>query len=164
MLFNSYEFIFAFLPVTLAVFYALGSASRIWALRWLILMSFFFYAWWRPLNVLLIAPSIAVNFVLARILQRLASDGSRRKTALAVLVGGILFNIAFLGYFKYSYFLGSAVNDVFGANLTLTQVILPLGISFITFQKIAFLVDVHAGRVSSFTLRDYALFVLFFPH
>src|SRR5262249_14644600 len=81
----------------------------------------------------------------------------------AVLVGGILFNIAFLGYFKYSYFLGSAVNDVFGANLTLTQVILPLGISFITFQKIAFLVDVHAGRVSSFTLRDYGLFVLFFP-
>jgi D-alanyl-lipoteichoic acid acyltransferase DltB (MBOAT superfamily) len=163
MLFNSYEFIFAFLPLTLAVFYILGAASRTWSLRWLILASFFFYAWWRPFNVLLIAPSILVNFVLARILQRLAANESRRKTSLAVLVVGILFNIAFLGYFKYSYFLGGAINEVFGANLVLTQVILPLGISFITFQKIAFLVDVHAGRVSFFTLRDYGLFVLFFP-
>jgi len=163
MLFNSYEFIFAFLPVTLAAFYVLGAASRTWALHWLILASFFFYAWWRPFNVLLIAPSILINFVLARTLQRLAANESRRKTSLAVLVVGIVFNIAFLGYFKYSYFLGSAINDVFGANLALTQIILPLGISFITFQKIAFLVDVHAGRVSSFTLRDYGLFVLFFP-
>src|SRR6266853_1687675 len=61
MLFNSYEFIFAFLPVTIAGFYLLGPVSRRWALHWLILASFFFYAWWRPLNVLLIAPSILIN-------------------------------------------------------------------------------------------------------
>ena len=163
MLFNSYEFIFAFLPVTLVAFYILGARSRTWSLHWLILASFFFYAWWRPFNVLLIAPSILINFILARILQRLAVNENRRKTSLAVLVVGIVFNVMFLGYFKYSYFLGSAINDVFGANLALTQVILPLGISFITFQKIAFLVDVHGGRVPSFTLRDYGLFVLFFP-
>ncbi len=71
--------------------------------------------------------------------------------------------MAFLGYFKYSNFLVGAVNDVFGTQMVLARVILPLGISFITFQKIAFLVDVQAGRVESFTLQDYCLFVLFFP-
>ncbi len=163
MLFNSYEFIFAFLPATLAGFYVLGTLSRRWSLRWLILASLFFYAWWRPLNVLIIAPSILINFVLARTLQRLARNEQRRRASLAVLVLGLAFNIAFLGYFKYTYFLGIAINDVFGANLILTHIILPLGISFITFQKIAFLIDVHSRRIESFTLQDYCLFVLFFP-
>ena len=163
MLFNSYEFIFAFLPVTLAGFYLLGTASRTWSLHWLILASLFFYAWWRPLNVLIIAPSILINFVLARTLLRLGQSEKRRRASLAVLVVGIAFNIAFLGYFKYTYFLGNAINDVFGTNLIVTRIILPLGISFITFQKIAFLIDVHSGRVESFTFRDYCLFVLFFP-
>src|SRR6266853_15864 len=163
MLFNSYEFIFAFLPVTIAGFYLLGPVSRRWALHWLILASFFFYAWWRPLNVLLIAPSILINFVLARTLQRLVRNEKRRRASLAGLVLGLAFNVAFLGYFKYTYFLGTAINDVFGSNLILTRIILPLGISFITFQKIAFLIDVHSRRIESFTLQDYCLFVLFFP-
>ena len=66
MLFNSYEFIFLFLPVTLVGFFLLGRGSRTLALGWLILASLFFYAWWRPINVPIIAPSIAVNFALAR--------------------------------------------------------------------------------------------------
>ena len=163
MLFNSYEFIFAFLPATLVGFFALGVVSRMSALRWIILVSLVFYALWRPLNVLLIAPSILINFTLARTLQRLATDGKRIRAARSVLVLGIAFNIAFLGYFKYIDFGLSTINDIFGANLVLTHVILPLGISFITFQKIAFLIDVQAGRVRSFTLQDYCLFVLFFP-
>jgi alginate O-acetyltransferase complex protein AlgI len=162
MLFNSYEFVFAFLPVTLVVFFALGPVSRTWALGWLILASLFFYAWWRPLNVLIIAPSILINFVLARMLQRLGAP-EKRGAAKAVLLLGIAFNIAFLGYFKYANFAVGAANDVFGTNVVLAQIILPLGISFITFQKIAFLIDVHAQRIESFTLQDYCLFVLFFP-
>jgi D-alanyl-lipoteichoic acid acyltransferase DltB (MBOAT superfamily) len=162
MLFNSYEFIFVSLPVVVAVFFALGRASRVWALRWVIAASLFFYAWWRPLNVLIIAPSVLINFVLARVLQRLNKQG-RRSTAKAVLLVGIAFNVAFLGYFKYSNFLVGAINDAFGTQMFLARIILPLGISFITFQKIAFLIDVHAGRVESFTLQDYCLFVLFFP-
>jgi alginate O-acetyltransferase complex protein AlgI len=163
MLFNSYEFIFAFLPATVAGFYVLGLRSRTVSLHWLILASLFFYAWWRPLNVLIIAPSILVNFGLARALQRLVRGEKHRRAALAVLLLGIAFNVAFLGYFKYTYFLGTAINDVFGAHLSLTHIVLPLGISFITFQKIAFLIDVHSGRIKSFTPRDYCLFVLFFP-
>jgi D-alanyl-lipoteichoic acid acyltransferase DltB (MBOAT superfamily) len=162
MLFNSYEFIFAFLPVVVAVFFALGRVSRPWALRWVIAASLFFYAWWRPLNVLIIAPSVLINFVLARVLQRLNKQGSRG-AAQAVLLVGIAFNVAFLGYFKYSNFLVGAINDAFGTQMFLARIILPLGISFITFQKIAFLIDVHAGRIESFTLQDYCLFVLFLP-
>lgn len=162
MLFNSYEFIFAFLPLTLFGFYLFGAASRAWALRWLIFASIFFYAWWRPFNVLLITPSILINFALARMIQRFGASG-RRRAATVVLTLGIAFNVAFLGYFKYTNFLVTTVDDVFGANLVLTHIILPLGISFITFQKIAFLIDVHAGRNSAFTFQDYCLFVLFFP-
>jgi alginate O-acetyltransferase complex protein AlgI len=163
MLFNSFPFIFGFLPVVLAGFYTLGHWRRDWAISWLILASFFFYAWWRPLNVLLITPSILVNYVLARTIERLAGAGAKPRAASAVLVVGIIFNLCFLGYFKYVNFFGSVIGDVFGVDLVLAKIILPLGISFITFQKIAFLVDVHSGRVKSFTLGDYALFVLFFP-
>ena len=163
MLFNSYEFIFAFLPATLAGFFAIGIVSRTAALRWIIFVSLVFYALWRPLNVVIIAPSILINYMLARTLQRLTDDEKRFRIARLVLLLGIAFNVAFLGFFKYVDFGISTVNDIFGTNHVLTHVILPLGISFITFQKIAFLVDVHAGRVRSFTLQDYCLFVLFFP-
>ena len=163
MLFNSFEFIFAFLPTTLMVFFLLGRSSRNLALAWLSVASLFFYAWWRPINVLIIAPSVLINFGLARALLRLSANQEQRRIAQAVLALGILFNVAFLGYFKYVNFLFTTLNDVAGTNFVLTQVILPLGISFITFQKIAFLVDVYGRRVESFTLREYFLFVLFFP-
>jgi alginate O-acetyltransferase complex protein AlgI len=163
MLFNSFEFIFVFMPITLLGFYVLGALSRDASFRWLILASFCFYAWWRPLNVLIIAPSILVNYLLARVLLRLAADEQRRRLSIAILLLGIAFNVAFLGYFKYTDFIRTAINDAAGADLALLHIVLPLGISFITFQKIAFLIDVQAGRVRSFSLQDYCLFVLFFP-
>ena len=163
MLFNSYLFILGFLPVTLAAFYFFGSWSRTAALRWLILASLVFYAWWRPLNIAIILPSILVNFYLARRLQAMAGDEKRQRAAKITLAIGIALNVAFLGYFKYWNFLTDISNDVFGTEFVLTHIILPLGISFITFQKIAFLIDVHSGRVKEFTFADYALFVLFFP-
>jgi alginate O-acetyltransferase complex protein AlgI len=162
MVFNSYQFIFVFLPVVVAVFFTIGRLSRPWALRWVIAASLVFYALWRPLNVLIIAPSVLINFALARMLQRLCKQESRG-AARAVLMLGIVFNVAFLGYFKYANFIVGSINDAFGRQMILSHIILPLGISFITFQKIAFLIDVHAGRVESFTLQDYCLFVLFFP-
>ena len=147
MLFNSFEFIFVFLPITLVGFFLLGAFSRSWALFWIILVSLFFYAWWRPLNLLIIAPSIVINFALARLLERMSEKKGARNASKLVLLLGIAFNVAFLGYFKYIDFVSSTANDIFGTNLILRHIILPLGISFITFQKIAFLIDVHAGRV-----------------
>lgn len=163
MLFNSTEFLFAFLPIVLATFYLLGGVSRVAAIRWLILASLLFYAWWRPVNVLIIVPSMAINFAFARTLLQLDLLNASRILSKVVLMLGILFNVMFLGVFKYLDFLFSSINDAFGANLPLQHIILPLGISFITFQKIAFLVDVQAGRIKSFTLQDYCTFVLFFP-
>src|ERR1700691_4504669 len=102
MLFNSYQFIFAFLPVTLLGFYLLGARRRDWALLWLTAASLFFYAWWRPINVLLIAPSILINLGLARLLERYRT--ANPAVARLVLIGGIVFNLCFLGYFKYTMF------------------------------------------------------------
>lgn len=163
MLFNSYEFIFFYLPLTAGVFYFFGRfVAKGAAIRWLILASLIFYAWWRPLNVLLITPSILINFGLAKLLLRLLQQ-DRRRLVKVVLGVGIAFNVAFLGYFKYANFFVGAVDDVLGTDYVLDRIVLPLGISFITFQKIAFLVDVAARRVVAFTLEDYCLFVLFFP-
>jgi D-alanyl-lipoteichoic acid acyltransferase DltB (MBOAT superfamily) len=163
MLFNSYEFICLFLPLTVAVYFLLGRTSRAWALGWVIAASLFFYAWWRPFNLLIIAPAILVNFALARLLQRWAGQESAGRSRTAALTLGIIFNVSFLGYFKYANFGVTAVNDIAGTSFVLEQIVLPLGISFITFQKIAFLIDVHAGRVEAFGFKDYCLFVLFFP-
>jgi D-alanyl-lipoteichoic acid acyltransferase DltB (MBOAT superfamily) len=161
MLFNSYIFIFGFLPVVLSGFWLLGHRDRDRALAWLTAASLVFYASWRPLNVLLIAPSILINYGLARALERTAGPNPGR--AKAILIAGIVFNVCFLGYFKYLTFAETALNDMFGTSFVLSQVLLPLGISFITFQKIAFLVDVHAGRAGRFSFSEYGLFVLFFP-
>jgi alginate O-acetyltransferase complex protein AlgI len=163
MLFNSTEFLFVYLPVTLAGFYLLGPASRNAAIRWLILASLVFYAWWRPVNVLIIAPSMVINYIIARTLLWLNENKGSPRLSKSVLLLGISFNVIFLGIFKYTDFISGAINDVFSANLVLRHIILPLGISFITFQKIAFLVDVQAGKVKSFTFQDYCTFVLFFP-
>lgn len=162
MLFNSYQFVFAFLPLTLLGFYLAGRIGRGAAMSWLIVASIVFYAAWRPLNALIIAPSIIVNYFVGRGLLTLRRL-DRRRASRALLICGICFNVAFLGYFKYTNFLLGAANDLFGARFELLRIVLPLAISFITFQKIAFLVDVHGGRVDSFTLREYCLFVLFFP-
>jgi len=162
MLFNSYQFVLIFFPLTLVVFELLGRESRsARPFSWLILSSLVFYAWWNPVNVLLIGPSILVNYFLARALLRLREN--RPRVARALLILGICGNVAFLSYFKYRNFVFGALNDVLGTHFVLEQLILPLGISFITFQKIAFLVDVYSGRVKSFTFHSYSLFVMFFP-
>lgn len=163
MLFNSYEFILLFLPATVAVFLLFGAMSRSLALAWIIVASVAFYAWWRPLNLAIIAPSILVNYGFGLALLGLASDERRHRLRTLVLTLGVAFNLAFLGFFKYANFAVTVANDIGGASFVLEQIILPLGISFITFQKIAFLVDVAGSRIKSFTLRDFLLFVVFFP-
>jgi D-alanyl-lipoteichoic acid acyltransferase DltB (MBOAT superfamily) len=163
MLFNSYEFILAFLPVTTLGFLLFIMKSRAWSFAWLIAASIFFYAWWRPFNLLIIGPSLVVNYIFARSLLSLSNREGREKLKSFVLALGVLFNLCFLGYFKYTNFGLTVVNDIGGTHFVLEQIILPLGISFVTFQKIAFLVDVAGGRVRSFTAGDFLLFVMFFP-
>ena len=163
MLFNSYEFVFAFLPLTVLGFLLAGRVSRPLALVWLVAASLFFYAWWRPFNLYILGASVTANLIIAKVLLQLAATKGPSLARRLVLSAGVLLNIAFLSYFKYANFAVSVANDVAGAHFSLSEIVLPLGISFITFQKIAFLVDVASGRVRAFTVRDFLLFVTYFP-
>ncbi len=165
MLFNSYMFIFAFLP-TVYVGYRLLEARRRAALGWLAAGSLFFYGWWNPAFLLLLGGSISLNYLLGLTLSRMAvlpvdgdSKAPSRKRARTVLALGVVANLATLAYFKYAEFL---VSDVLGVTWDMA-VVLPLAISFFTFQQIAFLVDAFQGRVSAYGFVDYCLFVSFFP-
>jgi D-alanyl-lipoteichoic acid acyltransferase DltB (MBOAT superfamily) len=137
--------------------------SRQASLAWLALCSVAAYGLWNPKFLLLVSPSIAVNYFLAVAIKRqLKGDDKRKRLASWLLLFGVVLNLAFLGYFKYKNFFLEATNDIFGSGFALAGIVLPLGISFITFQKIAFLADVRAGK-TQFDIYDYLAFVFFFP-
>lgn len=161
MLFNTYHFIFAFLPVTLLVFYGFGSRGRTeWAMGWLVLASLFFYGFWNPAYVVLILVSLLVNFAFGRALIR--QEGRRRKRRL--LAGlAVGFNLGLLGYYKYANFFVDNLNRIADTNFHLEKIVLPLAISFFTFQQIAFVVDAYQRKAAEPRLIHYCLFVTFFP-
>ena len=157
MLFSSYVFIFAFLPLAVLCFYLLNRHSRTAALVGLVAFSLFYYGFWNWRYVPLLVGSILVNFWLGRqIQQRRAAGGMPR----LLLAGGIAGNLALLAYYKYAMF----VAGLFGAAPSLGVIVLPLAISFFTFQQIAYLVDSWHGNVTRDGLLPYAVFVTFFPH
>jgi len=161
VLFNSYVFIFCFLPIVLAGYLLLRRAAQpLWPIVWLVLASLVYYSWWRPEYLLLLLFSVAVNYGFGKLI---IDGGLSRPRSRAVLTVGIVFNLCLLGYFKYAGFFVANVDNIFGAQWVVPSIILPIGISFITFQKIAFLVDAHRGLVRNFTLLNYAFFVTFFP-
>ena len=166
MLFNSYAFVFAFLPLVLLGYALLGSrtGSAKLSVWWLVVCSAAFYAIWNPINLVIIGPSLLVNFALARTLQRRVSRGhAGARASGAILIIGIVLNLCFLGYFKYRNFFVDSANHLLGMHWPIVDILLPLGISFITFQKIAFLIDVRAGTVKQFEAVDFLIFVAFFP-
>jgi D-alanyl-lipoteichoic acid acyltransferase DltB (MBOAT superfamily) len=160
MLFNSYIFIFVFLPVTLSGFYALGNrGAHGIALTWLVAASFFFYAWWNPAYLGFILGSILFNYGMGMVLENPAIR--RRKTLLLV---GIAANLGFLGYFKYSVFILDNLSKLFTLGWQPEAVLLPLAISFFTFTQIAYLADAYKRSAREHNFLHYCLFVLFFPH
>ena len=163
MLFNSYGFIFFFLPVTFVVFFAIGARHRLLAAAWLTAASLFFYGWWNPKYVVLLSASIVFNYATGRLLaaHQAPAQAAVRKHLLAA---GVAANLLLLGYFKYANFLLDTLNAAAGTGLSLGEIILPLGISFFTFTQIAFLVDTCRGEVKEYNFVHYALFVTYFPH
>jgi len=161
MLFNSIVFIFAYLPAVLAGYYLISASPlRGWRLWFLGAASLFFYGYWAPKYVLLLLFSMSVNYVIALLIRRWdGRDGARRT---AVLVG-VVFNLALLFYFKYFNFFIDNVNAALGLEIEIARIVLPLAISFFTFQKIAFLFDLYRRRIVLGTVGDYVAFVLFFP-
>ena len=163
MLFNSYEFIFGFLPVTFFIFYFLGKRFQSLASLWLVACSLFFYAWWNPVYVFLLMASILFNFSIGKILiHRITlSNLSLNKAILSV---GIACNLMLLGYYKYAHFFVKTMHDWLDLDGQITSILLPLGISFFTFTQIAFLVDAYRGDVKQLNFIHYNLFVTYFPH
>lgn len=163
MLFNTYEFILAFLPISVLAFYLIGKliGNRA-AVASLILASLFFYGWWNPAYLTLIGASILVNYGLGQRL-RLANYHSRSAMKSATLMAGIVINLGLLGYFKYMNFFVDTAADLFGTGFTLERIVLPLAISFFTFQQITYLVDTSRGLAEEYGFLHYTLFVTFFP-
>src|SRR3546814_15471 len=156
MLFNAPEFLLAFLPTVGIGFFLIARIGRPdWAIAWLVVASLFFYAWWRIDFLPLLLLSVLFNFAVGRLLAARPHGW--------LLAVGIAGNLAALGWFKYAGFLADAINSLTGAGLPVPQVLLPLAISFFTFQQIAYLVDAHAGAARETSLTRYALFVVFFP-
>ncbi|MFV0442509.1 MAG: MBOAT family O-acyltransferase [Planctomycetaceae bacterium] len=160
MLFSSYEFLLLFLPLTLLGFAVCRRINAAAARVWLLAASAVFYGVWSLPYLGLLSGSIAVNFALGRWLGHL-TPGSR--PGRAVLSLGVVFNLGLLGWFKYAGFLVESAADLFGTSWSLGPIILPLAISFFTFQQLAFLVDAYRSHTPTGSFVDYALFVLFFP-
>ena len=160
MLFNSYQFIFLFLPVALIGYFLMGRLGNLAPVIWLALASLAFYAVSNWQFVLLLLASIAFNYLIGLVL---ISPRLRRAPRLAALTAGVAGDLLVLGYFKYAGFLAANLNAVFSTGLTL-DILLPVGISFYTFTQIAFLVDAFRGNVARYALPHYALFVTYFPH
>lgn len=162
MLFNSYAFIFGYLPVTLAGFFLLARYSHSSAALWLAAASLFFYGWWNPVFVVLVMVSIAVNYAFGYAIghARLISQ-IKAKSLLTIAV---VTNLGLLAYFKYANFFIVNLSYLTGAEFSVVNIVLPLGISFFTFTQIAFLVDVYRGIAREYNFIHYVLFVTYFPH
>ncbi len=161
MIFNSYEFIFIFLPLVVSSYYLLIHLRLLIAAKGiLIFASFFFYSWWNIAYLPLLLTSLFFNYLIGNSLNENIAHRISKKGLLSF---GICANLLFLGYFKYADFFIQNTNLLFKTGFPLLQLALPLGISFITFQKIAYLVDSYRGTTKEYNFFNYILFVSFFP-
>ena len=162
MAFNSLSFLFVFLPITVFGYWLLVRASKqSLSSIWLLLASIAFYACASLRSLAIVLPSILFDYAIAKAAISLDHSNPRARTSLIVI--GVVANVLFLGYFKYRNFFLENVDTLVGLNIRLESIVLPLGLSFLTFQKIGFLCDVYSERVTSTRLRDFMLFTLFFP-
>jgi alginate O-acetyltransferase complex protein AlgI len=164
MLFNSYDYLLAFLPLALAIYFGCAylRLPPMSSMLFLALASLGFYAYWRVDHLAVILASAVFNFVVGRALA--ARKTGPKKRNLWLLWFGILGNLALLGYFKYAVFAVETVSAATGQAFGIAAIALPLGISFFTFTQIAFLVDSYRGTTSEPSFTNYVLFVTFFPH
>lgn len=161
MQFNSYIFILLFLPLTIIGYFGINRLGKEKAAKaFLLLMSLWFYGYFNVSYLVIICVSIGFNYALSRLMEKKEKSPGIRKF---LFILGILFNVGLIFYFKYYDFFIGNVNSLFKTDFTLRHVVLPLGISFFTFQQISFVVDAYNGECKDYNFFDYALFVAFFP-
>ena len=161
MLFNSIEFLLFYLPIVVIVYYYLinrfNSSAHIY---FLVISSLIFYGWWNPNHIFLIIISVLVNYYLSKKIIHFKRVYFYKKL---FLIFGIIFNLGLLAYFKYMNFFIENLSYILDKDFSVFLIILPLGISFYTFQQIAFLVDTFKQKTNGTKLHNYFLFVSFFP-
>ena len=158
MLFSSYEFLFCFLPITIIGYYLILNAKKVNMARvWLVIASLFFYGWFNIKYLPIIIISILINFVIGKCIKK---EDKYKKIYFII---GSIFNVGLLCYFKYYDFFVENVNILFKTNWTLKHLLLPLGISFFSFQQLSYLIDVYKGETKDYSLLNFSLFVTFFP-
>jgi D-alanyl-lipoteichoic acid acyltransferase DltB (MBOAT superfamily) len=154
MLFNDYPFLLGFLPAAILLYRVADPHPR-WRIGTLVLLSFAFYSYWNPPFILLLALSIAINWLAA-----LAYARTKRRT---IITAAIVFDLAVLGVFKYANFFAYNLGLVLDRPLPKLDITLPLGISFFTFHHIMYLVDLRRGKAPFYSLGRYGLYISFFP-
>ena len=161
MLFNSYAFLLCFLPISLTTFYQIAKQKKQNLSKyWLILVSLIFYGWWQPSLLFFLAFSISINYGLSIFIIKQNVLNIKSNFWLTI---GVFFNLFLLGYFKYFNFFVESFNYSLNTNFSFTNIIVPLGISFITFEQISYLVDASKGKNSNHNFLNYCLFITFFP-
>ena len=161
MIFSTYKFIFAFLPIVFAGYYILNAINlKKISKIWLVLASLYFYAQGSPSFFNSFFISITANYIIGTLLSKIEEKNLEKKLLLAI---GLIGNIALLGFYKYTNFFIANFNLVTGGEHPYLDIALPIGISFFTFQLIAFLVDSYRGETKEYDIIDYLLFITFFP-
>lgn len=163
MIFSTYQFVLIFLPITFCGYFLLQHFKyQTLAKIWLVLASFYFYAQGSPDFFPFFLGSVVGNYLVGNALSKLQGQEHRIERGL-LFAAGILANVGLLGYYKYTDFFIKNVNFIAGTHIPLQHIILPIGISFFTFQLIAFLVDSFRGETKNYDIIDYLLFITFFP-
>jgi len=162
MLFNSYIYIFFFLPVSILIYTLLQKKELFKTARlWLIVISLFYYGWMNPVYLILIIASITGNYFFGMLMQNRNSE--QQPSRKIIMITGVLFNVILLGYFKYTDFFIANINLFLTPEIKLLKLMLPLGISFFTFIQIGYLVDVYRNETKESSYINYFMFVSFFP-
>ena len=160
MLFNSYVFILLFLPLCLTGYFGLNHFRRYsLALGFLLGMSLWFYGYFNPSYLLIIIVSIVLNYGITRLMGKTEGKTARR----VELTAALLVNFGILFYFKYFDFFISNVNSLFASQIPLRHIVLPLGISFFTFQQVSYVIDAYRGQTGNYGFLQYAAYVAYFP-
>ncbi len=161
MIFSSYKFIFMFFPIVFGIYSLLRTKKNLPAMKlWLVTASLFFYGFgdWRFLPILVF--TALYNFIISRFLQK---DNVKKPVKILLMALGLAENLGLLFYFKYRNFFFENINALLGADFAMLKIILPLGISFYTFQIISYLADSYSGDAKGYSFLDYLVFVTFFP-
>lgn len=157
MFFNSYSFVFLFLPITIIGYYLLNAKGKYkLSESFLLIMSLVFYGMFDIMCLLVVAVSVSVNYAISQMMIR--------KTNKLILFAGVSLDILLLCYFKYTNFMLNNFNRVFSTDFSLLDIIIPVGISFMTFQQISYLVDVYRNKEIKYCFREYVLYATFFPY